>query len=189
MVFWRERAPTLGLLLAAGLAGLGGCGQAEVVKVDEGAPGRAPSTAATVTTTATTAKAEAGKGGVEIVAAPGGAEPAEAVVRREAERARAAGRTLLVYLGAPWCEPCVRFHDAAKAGSLDAALPGLTLLEFDHDRDSDRLQAAGYAWRYVPLFARPEADGRASGRAIEGSIKGEGAVAQIVPRLRGLLAP
>lgn len=203
MVFWRERAPTLGLVVITGLAaGLGGCGRAEVVKVDESAPGRAPSTSpvagATTTAGATTAagatttaaaRVNAGKGGVEIVAAPGGDEPAEAAVRREAERARGAGRTLLVYLGAPWCEPCVRFHDAAKAGSLDAELPGLTLLEFDHDRDSERLQAAGYAWRYVPLFAKPGADGRASGRAVEGSIKGEGAVAQIVPRLRGLLAP
>lgn len=190
MVFWRERAPTLGFVLAAGLAGLGGCGRAEVVKVDEGAPGRAPSTSPVAgATTAAVTRVSAGKGGVEIVAAPGGDEPAEVAVRREAERARAAGRMLLVYLGAPWCEPCVRFHDAAKAGSLDAELPGLTLLEFDHDRDSERLQAAGYAWRYVPLFAKPGADGRASGRAIEGSIKGEGAVAQIVPRLRGLLAP
>ncbi|HEU4536225.1 MAG TPA: hypothetical protein VFS00_19005 [Polyangiaceae bacterium] len=212
MVFWRERARAVGLLFAAGLAGPAGCGQAEAVKVDEGVPARAP--AATTAAGASRKGVEAAGGaakaggeaaggaakaggeaagaaraGVEIVAAPVGDEPAEATVRREAERARAAGRTLLVYLGAPWCEPCVRFHDAAKAGALDAELPGLTVLEFDHDRDSDRLRAAGYAWRYVPLFARPGADGRASGRSIEGSIKGEGAVAQIVPRLRGLLAP
>jgi thiol-disulfide isomerase/thioredoxin len=162
----------LGALALAG----GGCGRAE--------GGGAEPVGAT-----SSSVASAGRRGVELVAAPPGGEPVEALVRREAERARANGRTLLVYLGAPWCEPCQRFHDAARAGTLDAELPGVTLLEFDHERDGDRLRAAGYAWHYVPLFARPGPDGRASGRAIEGSIKGEGAVAQIVPRLRGLLAP
>ncbi len=179
MIFWRERARAARPLLAAGLVAFGGgaCGQGEAAKAEP-----------TATATAV-AGAVAGKGGVELRAAPADGEPADALVRREAERARAAGRTLLVYLGATWCEPCLRFHDAAKAGSLDAQLPGLTLLEFDHERDGDRLRAAGYDWRYIPLFARPGPDGRASGRAIEGSVKGEGAVAQIVPRLRGLLAP
>ena len=39
----------------------------------------------------------------------------------------------------------------------------------------------------VWLFARPTAEGRCSERRIEGSIKGEGAVAEITPRLAGIL--
>jgi hypothetical protein len=94
---------------------------------------------------------------------------------------------LVVYVGASWCEPCRRFHEAALGGELDQSFPGLTLLEFDLDRDRERLAAAGYVSKYIPLFAVPEADGSASGKQIEGAIKGEGAVEFIEPRLRALL--
>lgn len=73
------------------------------------------------------------------------------------------------------------------AGQLDAELGGLRLLELDHDRHLDALHRAGYRSELIPLFAVPNSDGTASGRKIEGSIKGDGAVANITPRLRGLL--
>lgn len=122
---------------------------------------------------------------VELVRAAAGDEDVRAIVVRE--RARRPSRDVLVYVGAPWCEPCVRFHDAAAAGKLDAAFPGLVLVELDADRDAERLKRDGYASRLVPLFALPGADGASTGRQIEGSIKGEGAVAEITPRLAALL--
>lgn len=123
---------------------------------------------------------------VEIVKAPA-TDDVAALVRTELERAGAEGRDLIVYVGAPWCEPCNRFHDAAAAGQLDETFPTLRLLEFDHDVDQARLEAAGYRSRMIPLFARPGKDGRASGHQMEGSVKGEAAVAQITPRLLALL--
>lgn len=124
---------------------------------------------------------------VEFLAAPPSGEVAP-IVNREQERAAREGRKVLVYVGATWCEPCQRFHHAAQSGKLDAAFPGLRFVEFDSDRDGERLASAGYVSRFIPLFARPGSDGRASGRQIEGSIKGEGAVDEIAPRLRQLLA-
>jgi len=97
------------------------------------------------------------------------------------------GRALLVYEGAPWCEPCQAFHKAAADGKLDADFPTLTLLEFDNDRDADRLAAAGYQSKLIPLFAVPGPDGRSAGRQIEGGIKGDGAVDEIIPRLKSLV--
>jgi thiol-disulfide isomerase/thioredoxin len=123
---------------------------------------------------------------VELVAAPEGGDVQE-IVARELARASADGRRLLVYVGATWCEPCQRFHEAAKAGRLDDAFPGLRLVEFDLDRDRDRLASAGYVSRMIPLMALPREDGAASGEQIEGSIKGPGAVDQIRPRLEALL--
>ncbi|MDB4968217.1 MAG: hypothetical protein JWN44_3906 [Myxococcales bacterium] len=120
---------------------------------------------------------------------PAPAGEAAAVVVTEAAKAKREGRQLLVYVGATWCEPCQRFHQAAAAHKLDADFPSLRLLEFDTDRDGERLAAAGYVSQLIPLFARPRDDGRASGRQIEGSVKGDGAVGEIVPRLRALLAP
>jgi len=114
-------------------------------------------------------------------APPGDVAP---LVQKDMRRGR-----LLVYVGASWCEPCRRFHEAASAGKLDAQLGGLRLLEFDLDRDEARLRAAGYVSQLIPLFAVPGPDGRASGRQIEGSIKGDGAVVQILPRLQALLTP
>ena len=124
---------------------------------------------------------------VETVAASADGSVQE-IVRGEVARARDQGRPLLVYVGAKWCEPCQRFHEAARAGKLDAVFPGLRLVEFDLDRDRERLREAGYASRMIPLFALPRADGTGSGEQIEGSIKGDGAVDQIAPRLHKLLA-
>jgi thiol-disulfide isomerase/thioredoxin len=126
--------------------------------------------------------------GVELVPAPAEGD-VPAVVTSELARAKRDGRQVLVYVGASWCEPCRRFHAAAADHRLDADFPTLRLVEFDADRDGARLQAAGYVSRLIPLFARPGSDGRASGRQIEGSIKGDGAVAEIAPRLRALLTP
>jgi thiol-disulfide isomerase/thioredoxin len=134
------------------------------------------------------AAAPAAPGKLELVDAPVVAD-IPPLVARELADARAHGRRLLVYVGASWCEPCRHFHDAAAAGKLDAAFPQLRLLVFDADRDRDALSRAGYDSAMIPLFAVPADDGRATGRHIEGSIKGDGAVAEITPRLRALLEP
>jgi len=110
-----------------------------------------------------------------------------AIVRSESARARGEGRDFLVYVGATWCEPCQRFHEAAKRGELDAAFPSLTILEADADADRERLAAAGYGAEMIPLFALPSPEGRGTPRRIEGSVKGDRAVANIAPRLHQLL--
>jgi hypothetical protein len=123
---------------------------------------------------------------VDLVPAPQAGEVQE-IVRRELARAKNDRHRLLVYVGATWCEPCQRFHQAARTGQVDTLFPGLRLLEFDLDRDRDRLEAAGYKSKMIPLFALPREDGTSSGEQIEGSIKGPGAVEQIAPRLKALL--
>lgn len=126
--------------------------------------------------------------GLHLEPAPAEGEiPALVAERKKASEA--AGRKLLVYVGATWCEPCRRFHDAAERGELDRDLSEVDVLVFDLDRDRARLSRAGYVSEYIPLFAAPGADGRPSGRAIEGGTKGDGAVAQLVARLKTILAP
>jgi hypothetical protein len=115
-----------------------------------------------------------------------GAQPVAPFVAEQLLAAPA--QRTLVYVGAGWCEPCQRFHRAVEAGELDAELRGVRFIEYDLDVAKDALAAAGYSSRLIPLFAVPLAEGRASERAISGSIKGEGAVANITPRLQALLA-
>lgn len=124
---------------------------------------------------------------IDLVAAPTDV-PVAAYVQTELARAKRDGRQVLVYVGATWCEPCQRFHNAAKAGELDNDFSGLRLLEFDLDRDRDRLAVDGYRSEMIPLLALPGPDGKGNGRGMQGSIKGEGAVAQMRPRLQQLLA-
>ena len=124
--------------------------------------------------------------GIRFVKAGGG--DAAALVRAEREKAAADGRELIVYVGAKWCEPCQRFHQAAASGELDAEFPELTILEFDLDEDRDRINAAGYSSKLIPLFVVPRADGHASERRFEGGVKGERAASNIAQRLRKLLA-
>jgi hypothetical protein len=130
---------------------------------------------------------EPAKPHLEIVRAEAGEVVAGQVIA-ERGKAKARGRTLLVYIGAKWCEPCQRFHKAAESGALDNDFPRLTLLEYDLDIDGSRLSKAGYAPGSIPYFGVPGDDGKATTRAISGSVAGEGAVDDIVPKLRDLLS-
>jgi hypothetical protein len=130
--------------------------------------------------------ASAHRAGPELVEA--GPGPADAVVRTALADAQRDGRRLLVYVSATWCQPCERFQKALRAGELDAAFPGLTMLKFDHDRDLPRLQDAGYTGNLIPRFVIPGPDGRGTANRIEGGTKAEDTVsASIGPRLRRLL--
>ena len=97
-------------------------------------------------------------------------------------------KKVVVYVGASWCGPCQAFHEALERGELDERLPGVEFLEFDADRDTERLEAAGYGGRFIPRFALPGPKGRFGGEKVEGGIKGEGAVEHILARLLPLLA-
>lgn len=122
----------------------------------------------------------------EFVRGPNGAAIAP-WVKVELERAKTDGRRVLVYVGATWCEPCQRFHQAVVSGQLDAKLAGLRFLEFDSDEQHAQIAEAGYSSELIPLFAVPDAQGRGTERRIFGSVKGPGAVDDISPRLQALL--
>ena len=124
-------------------------------------------------------------GKVELVAAlPLG--DVDKLVVPEVERAKRDGKHLIVYVGADWCDPCRKFHASAMTGELDRVLGDMRFLEFDFDRDQERLVIAGYTSDFIPLFAVPREDGRASGKQTAG-VKGEGGmVEQLIPRVRAL---
>jgi thiol-disulfide isomerase/thioredoxin len=119
---------------------------------------------------------------------PGQAGAIEPWVQEQVELAEAAKVRVLVYVGASWCEPCQRFHEAVQRGELNGTLNGLRFLEFDQDRDAPALKTAGYVYQYIPVLALPDPDGKNHGRMISGSVKGPTAVKEnLVPRLQALL--
>jgi thiol-disulfide isomerase/thioredoxin len=129
-----------------------------------------------------------------VVAPPGlrfvkiGAGPdASPLIKAEADKAQAEGRSAVVYIGASkWCEPCQRFHEAAKKGELDKEFPKLNVIEFDLDEDRDRIVKAGYTSTLIPLFVIPGPDGRATDKRFEGGVKGDRAVADLTRKLHKL---
>ncbi|MGH7295818.1 MAG: thioredoxin [Polyangiaceae bacterium] len=159
------------LLVSAGCAGCKGHSDAAAD------PGARSADAAVASTAA---------GKMRVTEAPAVGE-VDAAVRDAMKRASAEHRRVVVYVGATWCEPCQRFHHAAERGELDSTFPDVDLLTYDMDRDARRLVAAGYVSKLIPLFALPGPDGRASGKQVEGGIKGEGAVGFIAPRLQKML--
>lgn len=123
---------------------------------------------------------------VELIAAPADGDIAPYLAQQLAT-ARAQNRQLVVYVGASWCEPCQRFHQAAAEGKLDGDFPRLRLVEFDQDRDRERLEAANCHTRMLPMFSAINADGTCAEQRFAGAIKGPGALDVIVPRLKLLL--
>ncbi|MDB5220978.1 MAG: hypothetical protein JWO86_8905 [Myxococcaceae bacterium] len=119
--------------------------------------------------------------GVRVVLAAQDAD-ALSIVRTERLRAKAEGRVLVVYAGAGWCEPCKRFKNAIRTGSLDDKLAKTTLLVFDADRDTERLAAAGYTFQYIPYVAVPGADGHPSDSA-EARAKGSESWRELIGKL------
>ena len=125
--------------------------------------------------------------GIRFEHAPHG-DDVNGIVKKARETAAANGRDLVVYVGAKWCEPCQRFHQAAERGELDEQFPNLTIMDFDVDEDRERLLTAGYESKFLPFFVVPDANGRATDKRFEGSVKGNGAVTNITPRLRQILS-
>ena len=120
---------------------------------------------------------------------PGQSGAIEPWVQEQVELADAAHVRVLVYVGASWCEPCQRFHEAVQRGELNGTLNGLRFLEFDQDRDAQALRTAGYVYQYIPVLALPDPDGKNHGRMISGSVKGPNSVREnLVPRLQALLS-
>lgn len=115
------------------------------------------------------------------------AGPGSVVEVVRAQMSEASDREVLIYVGATWCEPCQRFHEAVEKGKLDDKLAGVRFVEFDSDVDKGRLVDAGYGGAMIPRFVVPNDDGSASDKRIEGGVKGDGAVENIMGRLAPLL--
>jgi hypothetical protein len=113
-------------------------------------------------------------------------EIAPQLVRRMTQ-AKAEQRRVLVYVSAPWCEPCRVFHAAVDRGELTGKLGAIDLVAFDGEVDAERLLMSGYEQRLIPAFHLPGADGRATAKHLEGSVTGSGAVGDLVPRILELL--
>ena len=82
------------------------------------------------------------KGRVEIIEAPDEDDTA-GLVRRELARAKADGRTLLVYVGATWCEPCKAAVPALLAFAKERGTPVVAIT----DEGAEQLDTFFASWK------------------------------------------
>jgi thiol-disulfide isomerase/thioredoxin len=120
-----------------------------------------PNTTVVVTPT----PSAAGSGATEAIPAIRMFEATEqgdlfATIRASRLRAVEGKRVLVVYVGASWCPPCKRFHEAIRNHSLDEKLAGFDFLYLDMDVVKDKIVETGYASKYIPFFALPTGDGK-----------------------------
>ena len=108
------------------------------------------------------------------------------IIAKEVARATHDHKKLLVYLGATWCEPCVKFHEAAARGPARSGDFGdVRMLVFDADRDNEALERAGLQVRRscrcsrcpAPTAARSAARSKARSKARTTSSKSRRACA------------
>ena len=118
-----------------------------------------------VTAVATPTPTAAGSGTPEAVPAIRMFEATEqgdlfATIRAARLRAVEGKRVLVVYVGASWCPPCKRFHEAIQNHSLDEKLAGFDFLYLDMDIVKDKIVETGYASKYIPFFFFFSGDGK-----------------------------
>jgi len=127
------------------------------------------------------------RGAPDFVSVPSDLTDGATFLAGEFARAERDDRILLLTVGAAWCEPCNRFHEALHRGELDRELAGARFVELDADTQASLVAAAECRSKMIPLIARVTSDGRCGPRRSEGAIKGDGAVGYLLPRVRDLL--
>jgi hypothetical protein len=105
------------------------------------------------------------------------------IVRAQRVKALEEKRIFVAYVGATWCPPCVRFHDAIRKGELNEKLAQYTMMQFDLDRDGQRLLAAGYGSKFIPFFVLPGPDGKKAQSFEVKTTKKEEALREVVEGL------
>lgn len=163
------------------------CGKPQTSSDEHHVQQQAPAPTATPTPAGQKPSTAVNREPPQLLPAPAAADVAD-VVTEQVRKAQPRGRKVVVYVGADWCAPCKAFREQLLAGAFDDLLAGTLFIEFDADIDRDRLTAAGYHSRLIPLLALPNSDGTCSAKRTEGARKGPDMASQIAHRLANLLS-
>jgi len=106
------------------------------------------------------------------------------VLRRETEKATAQHLRPFAYVGATWCGPCNAIkHNLDKPIMMDA-FKGTFVVKLDFDAWETKLPGAGLKHESVPVFFALDANGKPTGRKIDGGAWGSDTPENIAPVLK-----
>jgi hypothetical protein len=115
--------------------------------------------------------------------------PLASVLAEEAARARAQGLRPFVELAAAWCAPSRKVGEMMTHPLVADALQGVHLVRLDVDAWNQQLAAHQLVTRSVPAFYELDANGRPTGRRIDGSAWGEDVPENVGPVLKAFFVP
>ena len=111
------------------------------------------------------------------------------LLRDHGDRARARGLVPVVEFHADWCPPCRTFDASMRAPEITEALEGTYLVKLDMDDWHDKLKGTGFAPRSIPSFYFITAEGRPTGKMLDGDKWGKASAARMGAALKAFLAP
>ena len=115
------------------------------------------------------------------------------LLRDEAKRAKDEGLIAVVEFYADWCAPCRVFQQNIRAPEIATPLAGVRLVKLNLDDWHDKLRGTGFAPRTIPSFYFFGADGRPSGKLLDGDKWGKSSPARmgeaLAEWLRGSASP
>lgn len=114
-----------------------------------------------------------------------GGEALQSRLKAEVGKAAERRQKPILYIGATWCEPCAALKKYKSDPRMAEAFEGTYVIELDlDDWKLDELKALGLRAGVVPVFHALGADGRASGKTIDGGAWGDNIPENMAPPLK-----
>ncbi len=110
------------------------------------------------------------------------------LLRAQVERARSKSLRPMLEFYADWCPPCRAFQENLSDPRMIDALRGTYLIKLNLDDWHDKLVGTGFVVRSIPAFFFVGADGRPTGKMLDGDKWGKATPANMSASLTTFLA-
>lgn len=117
-----------------------------------------------------------------------GGSPLPALLREHANTAELAKLRPYLEFGATWCPPSRKFGDTLEDPRMKSALAGVYLIRAEMDEFSEDPYTRELGLTSVPVFYELDADGRWTGRKIDGGAWGADTIENMSRTMTGFFA-
>jgi thiol-disulfide isomerase/thioredoxin len=104
-------------------------------------------------------------------------------LKAEAAKAKAKGLKPHVEFWASWCQPCMDLAKSLGDPRMEAAFKGTYIIRLNADEWGDKLAGTGLNASAIPVFYELDADGKKTGKTIDGGAWGENIPENMAPPL------